>query len=518
MWPEGSSNIGTRFRAATSWGILVLLLLAFLAITLHRLDTVPPVHQDEPLIASSAWRLATDGVFGVEMLAGFHRAESRVYLYPPVFPLLQAAVFHFAGLGVLQMRSPSILAGLATMVLTFLLGRRLHGAGVGLLAVGLLLVWRLAGPLGNRLTGIYLLDAARVARYDILVPVFGLSALFVYLGSRLAPRRLFVAGLLVGLAALSHVYGAFWLVVLSILATLETRGSGRGLGRGALALVLGFGVPCLLYAGYVLTDVGAWRGQVVLFASPERLGWSDPAWYARNVLREPLRYVPGLRAPDPSLLLRPGIWLGLLAVPAATWRLARGGRPRDRAVVVPLLVVPLLFALLIQPKVPAYVIGFWPIVALAVSAWGVAVWRDAGRVARSGLIVLSVAVVMDGAGRIAALARTSATPYGEFTTAVAAHVPPDARVLGIHTYWLGLADRDYRDWLVPMADDRSLPAALDEVAPDVLLLDDAVRLFFSERPAESAALRAWSARRGFERSAVVEDETYGRIEVYRRLR
>ena len=76
-----------------------------------------------------------------------------------------------------------------------------------------MLVLRVAA--GRDGTGILLLDSARINRYDIGVPVFGLMALMAF--NRAERDRsdawYTLTGLLTGLAGLTHLYGVFWLPI-----------------------------------------------------------------------------------------------------------------------------------------------------------------------------------------------------------------------------------------------------------------------------------------------------------------
>jgi hypothetical protein len=122
------------------------------------------------------------GVYGSDLFAGYYGVDRHNYQHMLLYPLLQAAVFKGAGVGVLQMRLLPVLFGLALLLIVFLAGKELGDRRVGVLAVVLLLglrVWT-----GSDATGILLLDRARVNRYDIAVPVFGLLALWAYVNSR----------------------------------------------------------------------------------------------------------------------------------------------------------------------------------------------------------------------------------------------------------------------------------------------------------------------------------------------
>jgi 4-amino-4-deoxy-L-arabinose transferase-like glycosyltransferase len=515
----------------TSWGALSLLLLFWL-LALHNLTIYPPIYEDEPWLASTGWKLATDGRFGTELFRGYYHMEERYYGFMPVFPLLSAVVFRLGGIGLFQARLVAVAMGLLTLALTYSLGRRLFGAATGWWALVFLLGARLTGPTPSLPSGILLFDVARLARYDIAVPVFGLASLHAFwraTGSRPRANLAYgAAGLLAGLAGLSHLYGLFWLAALLALAVWERRGWGA-----AAALLIGFSLPWILYLLYVAADPTAFAGQVQDYAP--RFGLLDPRWYLDNVAREPGRYGPGLGRPGWGYLSRPGFWLACLVLPAAVVGLARRAITRsgrgERLLLGPLLVLPLLFALLIYLKLANYLVTIAPLAALAGAWLAVRLWRGlAGhahrRLLRPALVLAALALILEAGAthvRLVAVARQT-TPYAELISEIRASLTPGSRVLGLHNYWLGLEDIDFRSWYVPIVKTNpdywrpplTLGDALDEIAPQAVLLDSDMAALFTNRPDLAAELSDWLARRGFNLVAVIVDPTYGRFEIFTR--
>jgi len=517
LWSKfGGGNIP---RVQRHWpypaGLAALLL--FLLTGLRHLDSVPQVYEDEPWQASVAYKFATHGVFGSDLFAGFAGMDQRYYGFMPLHPLLLAADFKLLGVGLSQARLETVLLTAVTLALTFALGARLFKPAVGALAVGILVLVRWTGLTYVQLTGIPLVDFARIARYDPLVPVLGLAALHVYLSAyrRSSGGLYFASGLLAGAAGLAHVYGLFWVPSLMLLAVVD--GKRTNAARIAAGAILAW----LPYAAYVLGDVPDWRGQTAIYAN--RFELLNPGWYLNNLLQEFHRYGPGLGPPSADWLTRVGFWFVLVALPCSLIALLRQapGCHAARAIAIPALLMPLFFALFITLKLVNYTLIELPLFALAM-AWAVhAVWGARARL-RPVLSLLLAAVTLESSLALLQLERaaTSSTPYPVFIASVRQALPPGARILGLHTYWFGLQDFDYRSFLVPLnwADlGEPLDRALADVDPDIVLLDPRMRGYFQSLPAggDGDRFAGWLAAHSGQVIARIDDPTYGSMEIYR---
>lgn len=518
-----SEPAGMRDRAA-----LAALIVLYLTVSLAYLSVVPPIHEDEAWQASVGWKLATEGVLGSDMFAGLGRADERYYGFLPVHPALLAATFRVAGLGLFQVRLETVILGAAVLVLTYAVARRLWSPPVGIVAVGFLLFVRLDPVTRMTPTGILFLDAPRIGRYDVAVPVFGLAALLVFLiarerrtTSKAATWWYGLAGILTAAAALSHVYGAFWFAIILVLATMDRTGS-----RDVLAFATAFLLPCVAYVAYVLGDIEAWRIQTEIYTP--RFGLLTPGWYAANIMREAFRYTPGV-GDDLTWMLRPGLWLGYGAVAAGLLMLVRRVRSQFSARVIVLagIAFPVLFALLVTAKTRNYKLSFLPIWAIA-AAWALCEawrrWRD-NRLTRAAMLAIGIAIAGEGLIRMRGIAASAekTTPYTSYIRRVHEHIRPGERVLGLHAYWLGLEDTDFHSWYVPTAMYRPAPEGhasrplVIGTNPDVVLVDSRMRVFLDRRAAGDAragAVAAWLEP--WSLVATVDDATYGLMEIYRR--
>lgn len=499
------------------YAVALALVLLFLVTGLRHLDSVPQVYEDEPWQASVAYKLATRGVFGSDLFAGFAGMDQHYYGFMPLHPLLLALDFKLLGLGLAQARLETILLTALTLVLTFGLGARLFNPAVGALAVGSLVLVRWTGLTYVQLTGIPPVDFARIARYDPLVPVLGLAALHVYLSAHLRKSGglYFGSGLLAGAAGLAHVYGLFWVPSLMLLAVADGRRTN------AARIATGAIIAWLPYVAYVLTDIPDWRGQTAIYAS--RFELLNPGWYLNNLVQEFHRYGPGLGRFGPDWLTRIGFWFVLVALPCSLVALIRRARAchAARAIAIPALLMPLLFALFITLKLVNYTLIELPLFAVAIG-WAVhALWLARVRL-RPVLALVLAGIALEGSLALAQLERAAekSTPYPAFIAQVRQALPINARVLGLHTYWFGLQDFDYRSFLVPLnwADlGEPLDRALTDVDPDVVLLDPRMRDYFQSLPAggDGDRFAGWLAAHSGQLIARINDPTYGSMEIYR---
>jgi hypothetical protein len=494
----------------------------FLLISLRHLETVPPVYEDEPWQASTAYKLMTSGVFGSDLFAGFHNMQDRYYGFLPLHPLLLAVDFRLLGVGLAQARLETVVDGALILLFTFLVGQSLFGPWTGALACVALTFLRWTGLTYIQWTGIPLVDFSRIARYDPLAALVGLASFLMYLHARRRRARLLhvAAGVLAGLSGLAHLYGLFWVVVLAVLAVWDARRSRIGW------LILGAVLPWIPYAAYAATDVADWRGQTAGYAN--RFELLNPTWYLDNLVQEYHRYGPGIGLLGPGVVLRIGVWVAFLGIPAAlailSWRALQRDDAAARAIAVPGLLIPVLFALLIHLKLVNYTLLELPIESVALGWLGAACWRRLDRVGRILLSGVIIAVCLEGTIQLVNLERAAATttPYSDFAQRVRQYVPPGAHILGLHTYWFGFEDVSYRSFLVPLllADEgMPLDQALEEVQADTFLFDARLRTYFGPTGDASATDRerfaSWMQRHNAQLTGTVNDPTYGLMEIYR---
>lgn len=513
----------------------VALVTAYWAAAWTHLDDYGPVRGDEVLTMSASHKLAATGVMGSDLATGLYGAERRFFLNLPVQNLVQAAVFRAAGTGIRQARLPSLVAGTAVIALTTWFALRAFGGPVAALTAILLVLWR--SNLIDTEPRPPLLALAQSGRYDLLV-VAWLWATIVLLQACLArPRRTtaFFVGVFAGLAALTQFYGVAAVVLAAAAYAMRW---GPAVWREAAPRWTALG--CLLvivpYGAFILLDVDTFARQAAL-QGPRVQVW-DPLFWIGNLSRETSRYAlvtePAMRTLDGPWLIGPWLlWAGALPgiVPLVAWSRGQGalGALPWLVMVVPLAVL----ALVEQTKAVLYASVMVPSLTLCLACGFDAViraravrWFAVRRFVQvAAALVLAVVVVEGWRGYRDSLREAGrVTPYLDVGRRLEAHMRDGEPALGAWRWWWALADRPYFAvnglWQharrVAVADGGpSLAGEVRAKRASYLLVD---RDFLADLDRTTAEYKeaATSFIDGCSRLVgVVEDATYGRIEVRR---
>ena len=430
---------------------------------------------------------------------------------------------HLFGLGLFQARLAPLILTTLTLALTHRLGVKLFSPWHGAVAVAILVGWRIAGPFAHLVSGIPLADVARIVRYDSAVPVFGLLALLVFTsairgksggwksGHPISQPSLayLLIGLLIGLATLSHLYGAFWLpsLMLALFWLIGWR-----FVKPALIMGSGFGLALSPWLIFVMSGWSDFLRQNRNYA--DRFGLLDIRFYLINLLSETERYDPLLNGAKETL----GAWLWLVTVGLSLVWLGRQSirkKPATlphisftkldpanlvisaRILIASLITLAGLFALLLTHKTFSYLTTLWPILAIVIAAGFCHAWKYPAprrwwRPILAGLFLLALSEGITTGWRMRRLAHQT-TPYQRYTERIAEQVPPDSHLLGLQHYWLGLAETSagYRSilvpifWTTPKYVAQPVPFAKSAAAipPNVVLLDQ-IMLDFLTNTAE----------------------------------
>lgn len=224
--------------------IVVLIILQVLLGSVY-LSTVPGFYVDEAWDSSLGYSLAHTGTLKHPFIQGFggmhiHFVQNRVIL-----PLVCAAVFKIADYSVAVSRVGSLLFAVVAVVSLYAIVRRWFGEKQAL--------WAALATIIHP----WFFEVSRRARPEIYYTALGLAFLWVltlFLDSN-SRRRAFLAGLLAGLAALTHANGLTLIFSISCAVVLWFRAKsiGRLILWGAFGLMLII-IPYIIYVLWAIQD------------------------------------------------------------------------------------------------------------------------------------------------------------------------------------------------------------------------------------------------------------------------
>lgn len=512
-----------------------LVIAIFVLANARGLDAVPMINEDESWIAAPGVHFFETGRFATPLFAGYFKSEQHYYDFMPLYALLDGAAIRLFGLTLVTVRGLSVTCGALTLLLTFMVGRRLFSAWHGVLALCVLVFWPIAAtgmrPYLSLSTGIPLTDLARIGRYDILVPVLGLTSLLAVLRAMSPGKQAHAwslgAGALAALAFLTHYYGALWLLA-AVALVLNERGR-RGVRTMAL-IAVGFGVTLTPWLWFISRDFATFVEQKQAQASRYGIG-------AATVADEWSRYSLITRAIESGNLATVA-WVVLVAA-GAVLLIRRGwAGPRDHGARVLTIVLAVLAAgltVLVRRRLFNYLGTLWPLFALTASFALLYPWtaplRTAGRAMAAALVAI---VSWSGIAEYRQLDRRASTSgsYAAVCERIVQQLPSDARLLALQHWWIGVAPHvaDYRSFIVPLTRMNPLESAHPitfaeamQIDPrDYILIDPEMAdvLKAAGDPARPKAgpfaveIKAYLENRAVEVDTF-DDPAYGRFTLYR---
>jgi 4-amino-4-deoxy-L-arabinose transferase-like glycosyltransferase len=442
--------------------ISLLLLGHLLTLTLY-----PTVFIDEGWLANTSWSWLTTGVnfdlmssgpldqFGYEWATEYFAGE---------IPYMLA--FSTLGLGLFQARLVAWLFGVVLVFALVQVGRHCYSLRTGLLAALLLVL------------SVPFLQSSRWRQDIMLAAVIMLSfwlALYAFRSEKAWPH--FLSGLLLGIGFDVHQTAMIFIPALAALY-LAQYGLRLVLKRGTWLAGLGGALAMGIYAAiHILPspEVFSLLNSFYFTSGAEaQFPIMQPATILESAIRELGRYRFRENVFDLALIALAGLFL--------LYRRSRS----DRLVLTFTGASYLSFILLSGNKTFLYAINLYPFFMLIVAEAFVSLLRVAQRplVSRLAAVVL---VVFIGYGVVRTTLRISENigyDYYAVTDEIHAEIPAGARVMGMPTWWLGLADTEYRSSLnltyYNFFNDYSLAEAFAAIRPDYVIVDDTQHLLLVE--------------------------------------
>ncbi len=438
-----------------------VVIAAFVGVASQRLGSVPVPEGDEAFTLQVPYEMLNHGKLALPMLRYLGgNVENVWHSYIPVYFVILSGFHELFGFGLEQGRAFNLMTAALTLLMIYLIGRRLFDWRAGLIAVAMLV--------GDQT----FFERSRLLRDDYAAAAFALLAFYLYeMAEERKKAGLFVAaGLAAGAGVMTHTNILYMIGAVGLLILL--RGGWRAFASSKLYL---FGLSALAVMAYeIVYDLIDYknfllqnRGDDVHFGVLE----SGGLW--QNLLEERLRYLKwftgGLMFPGlPQTTLRVFQLLTIAAIIYLVVIFARAIRtrhlfddPRARLLVV--MVVTVLFhALIVSHKRMFYLAHIVPWFALGVGVMlrdglnSISRLRDSRRprarlIRVTGVIVFTLAagvyvslLLLQGRRYLAEVRNPDLASFAEFTTAIRDIVPDGVCPVAIKNpaVWLSFPDQD----------------------------------------------------------------------------
>ena len=268
----------SRIRRNCDLFIFAIILVGFVFITAQRLGSVPLPETDEAFTLQVPYEMLFRGKLALPMLRFLGgNIENVWHSYTPVFFVILTGFFKLFGYGLAQGRAFNLITAALTLVMTYLIGRRLFNWRAGLVAVVLLV------------SDLTFLERSRMLRNDFAAAFFAMLAFYLFAIAEERKRGwLYVAsGLAAGAGIMSHTNVLYMLGAICLLMLLR---QGLRLIKTAKLYQLAGGALAVM-AYEIIYDVIDWknfllqnRADSLHFSLIEGGGW----W--RNIAGEIGRY------------------------------------------------------------------------------------------------------------------------------------------------------------------------------------------------------------------------------------
>lgn len=501
----------------------------FLYVVTYDLANYGPVTGDEGWILSASYKLATTGILGSDLFAGFFNADQHYFIALPGQHLFQALFLRLFGPGVGPARWPTVISGIVLLWTVSILARRWYGLRVAALASVLLLFWQPA------LVGegsVPLITLSRSLRYDLATVAWIWLAVLLCDSWLRRPTR--ARALAIGVASAGAILTQFFGTVALIVVALSVLTAGKKRPPPA-AHIASWLVGLFSLVGPYVVYVGAhWQdalGQTEYLKGGRANFGAGALW--SNLLREPQRYRPVLEQLD----IAPGPWLLVIGICPALLHLAKRlrqtGQRGDRLLALALASTVVFLALGDSTKAPLYTLPLLPALCIALALlaarlleWAKGPERRQGRAVRLALLSLLILTVLHGVHFYYRdwRAALSVTPYQEQGNGIDAAMEAGATVAGPERWWWPLRHRNYlsinnlaHQWMIRRDQGEpavSLASVLAENEIRYVIFDSLIRASTEERT--RVLRRHYLAF--LEACTTLEeewaDESYGEIRVY----
>jgi len=443
---------------------VALIIGAFVAVASQRLGTVPVPEGDEAFTLQVPYEMLNHGNLALPMLRYLGgNIENVWHSFIPVYFAILSGFHQLFGFGLIQGRAFNLVTAALTLLMIYLLGRRLFDWRAGLIAMVMLV--------GDQT----FFERSRLLRDDYAAAAFGLLAFYLYeMAAERKKTRLYLAsGLAAGAGAMCHT-NMLYVIGAILLLILLREGRQAFLSKNLYV----FGASALAVMAYeIVYDLIDYKNFILQNRGDDlHFRVLSPGGLWQNLMEERLRYVKwftgGLMFPKlPQTTLRIFQILTIAALIYLFVALARAIKnrssfspfndPKMRLFLI-ILVTVLFHALIVSQKRTFYLAHIVPWFALAV---GVMLRDGLHRISRlskavpansrlayhaaATVAVLAVLgyvslLVLQGRQYLTAVRDPNLASFAEFTTVIREIVPQDLCPVAVKnpSIWLAFPEKD----------------------------------------------------------------------------
>lgn len=342
-----------------------LIVCGFVFVAGQRLGQVPVPQVDESYMLQTSYEMLTRGKLALPFrryLGG--NIENDWHSLTPVHYVIQSSFFKVFGWGVTQGRAFNLTLAVITLLLIYLIGRKLFDSRAGLIGVALIIC------------DVTFIERSRFLRNDYSAVMFALLAFYLYeAAERRRDWRFFIgSGLASGAALMCHTATLYMIAAIPLLM-LARRGWRIVKAKGFYLFALG---AFVVSAYEIVSDIVDWKNfRLQYYGDKRHFRLLDAMGWLRNIGHEPIRYrrwyaAESMFADSPSTLSHVFQYLTIIAIAylmaRAIFQMRRPNlieEARYRLLIVTMTVVA-FFAVITSQKAVYYMAHLTPWFALAV--------------------------------------------------------------------------------------------------------------------------------------------------------
>jgi len=442
-------------------GIMIIALAMIMITNVFFLTETPPVFIDESWNANTAWNwLQTGNNFDSMHSGALDQFGNEWLRWPKIGNLPWRLSYAIFGLGLSQARIVSWLFGVILLLATILVGRRTYGLLAGALAALLL---SLSPPF---------MQASHYARWDIMLVAVAMLAYWLAINGMEGNKwwSHVLAGLLIGLSLDIHQNAVLFMLGFGVLYIVNYGKSvfkRRGTWLFSLGAIIGVGY---FVATFILPDPEAYFRLFSLSLGNTHqvpISTLNPLILLQSIDDEIGRYH----------FFENSLAFALISASVVYLLLRRS--KHDQLLLSFVGAIFAGFVLLIGNKHDIYAILLYPFFMLLVAETIISLVRSQQGFDKQRLFVgtlLAAFLISGGIHFARTMFDNRNYNYYAITEKIEPLIPPGGRVMGLPDWWLGLAEYDYRSSLnltyYHFLNDYSLTEGLEEIRPDVLILDE----------------------------------------------